>query len=111
MLLFDESLLHRTARQLNAPFPGLRHVRDVGLARAADDRVRAYARDNGLAIVTCDADFFELATLHGAPPKVIWLRFGNASTAEAAAALLRSADAITAFLADPDTVGLELRSY
>ncbi|CAN5623891.1 hypothetical protein BH24ACT15_BH24ACT15_33610 [soil metagenome] len=31
-------------------------------------------------IVSKDADFRQLAFLHGSPPKAIWLRTGNATT-------------------------------
>lgn len=36
----------------------------------------------GFAIVSKDADFRQLSFLYGFPPKVIWLRVGNRSTAE-----------------------------
>jgi len=53
----------------------------IGLDRADDRAVRQWASTNGFAIVTLDADFAELAALHGAPPKIVWLRCGNRPTA------------------------------
>ena len=34
----------------------------------------------GFAIVTKDADFHQMSLVRGAPPKVVWIRVGNAST-------------------------------
>src|SRR5205085_8367991 len=100
-LLFDQNLSHRLVGQPATEFPGLADIRDAGLAAAADPDVWAHAAANGFAIVSKDADFQQRALLHGHPPKVIWLRLGNCSTA-AVAALLRSRLAdIQAFDADP----------
>lgn len=79
-LLFDQNLSHRLVQRLVDVFPGAVHVRDIGLARAADDLVWAHARANGLTIVSKDADFHQRSFLYGAPPKVIWIRRGNCST-------------------------------
>jgi predicted nuclease of predicted toxin-antitoxin system len=100
-LLFDQNLSPRLVGQLAAEFPGSAHVRDAGLAAAPDPDVWAYAAANGLAIVSKDTDFQQRALLYGHPPKVIWVRLGNCSTA-AVAALLRARRAdIQAFEADP----------
>jgi predicted nuclease of predicted toxin-antitoxin system len=41
----------------------------------ADDRtIWEFAKTNGLAIVSQDSDFADMAALYGPPPKVIWLR-------------------------------------
>jgi predicted nuclease of predicted toxin-antitoxin system len=106
-LLFDQNLSDRLVGQLAAEFPGSAHVRDVGLASAPDPDVWAYAAANGFVIVSKDADFQYRALLYGHPPKVIWMRLGNCTTA-AVATLLRSrladiqafeADAVASFLA------------
>ena len=52
----------------------------LGLDRAEDGEVWRYARDNSFVIVTKDADFGEMSTLHGFPPQVVWLRVGNCTT-------------------------------
>jgi predicted nuclease of predicted toxin-antitoxin system len=70
-LLLDENLSPRLVNRLGLLFPGLTHVRDVGLKHAADFDIRAWARDNGFGIVTTDADFVELAQRLGPPPQVI----------------------------------------
>jgi predicted nuclease of predicted toxin-antitoxin system len=107
-LLFDQNLSHRLVAQLAAEFPGSVHVRDAGLATAPDPDVWAYAATNGFVIVSKDTDFQQRALLYGHPPKVMWVRLGNCSTA-AVAALLRSRSAdIEAFEADPTASFLAL---
>lgn len=107
-LLFDQNLSHRLVAQLAAEFPGSAHVRDANLASSPDPDVWAYAAANGFVIVSKDTDFQQRALLYGHPPKVIWVRLGNCSTA-AVAALLRSRLAdIEAFEADPTASFLAL---
>jgi predicted nuclease of predicted toxin-antitoxin system len=107
-LLFDENLSHRLVGQLATEFPGSAHVREVGLATAADADVWDHAASNGFVIVSKDTDFQQRALLYGHPPKVIWVRLGNCTTA-AVAALLRSRLAdIQAFEGDPIAAFLAL---
>jgi predicted nuclease of predicted toxin-antitoxin system len=96
-LLFDENLSFRLCDLLSDLFPGSQHVRLAGLERADDLTLWRYATANGYVLVTLDADFAELAALFGTPPKVIWLRRGNRSTAEVEALLRRHRGAIDAF--------------
>ena len=76
-------------------------MRQVGLAEADDEVVRAYAADHGLAVVTKDGDFNSLAFLHGAPPKIIWLRLGNYSTSDIERILRSNRSALEHFVGDP----------
>ena len=80
-LLFDENLSFRLPRALTDLFPDSLHVEDVGLGRSDDEAIRRYAVEHGFAIVTKDADFAEHCLVKGAPPKVVWIRRGNCSTA------------------------------
>ncbi len=80
-LLFDENLSFRLPRQLGNLFPESLHVEDVGLDQSDDDAIRRYAAEHGFAIVTKDADFAEHCLIKGSPPKVVWIRRGNCSTA------------------------------
>ena len=80
-LLFDENLSSRLVGALADQFPDSSHVNLVGLASATDQEIWAYARDHGFAVISKDDDFRSLSLVNGAPPKVIWLRIGNASTA------------------------------
>lgn len=81
-LLFDENLSPRLPEVLADAYPGSSHVHHCGLERAEDAEIWHYARDNGFTIVSKDFDFQERSVLVGHPPKFIWLRVGNCSTAE-----------------------------
>ncbi len=109
-LRFDENLPPRLARQLESAFPGCRHVHDVGLGAGEDHRLWEYAARQGLAIVTKDADFADLVGLRSAPPKVIWLRVGNRTTAKLCQILTSATERVRLFLGDPDAELLEICS-
>jgi predicted nuclease of predicted toxin-antitoxin system len=53
---------------------------DVGFSGKSDSEIWDFARINNYVIVSFDADFYDLAVIKGIPPKVIWLRIGNATT-------------------------------
>jgi predicted nuclease of predicted toxin-antitoxin system len=57
-LLFDENLSFKLCRQLDDLFPDSSQVRLVGLERADDRAIWNYAKANGFAVVTLDADFW-----------------------------------------------------
>lgn len=40
-----------------------------------------YAKENAFGIVSKDSDFHQLSFLFGHPPKIVWIRRGNGSTA------------------------------
>ena len=96
-LLFDENLSSRLVPRLSDAFPGSIHVRDVGLARATDAAVWAYARDHDFAIVSKDSDFHQMSFVRAQPPKVIWLRRGNCTTADVETMLRSNRAGILAF--------------
>lgn len=100
-LLFDQNLSHRLVGQLAAEFPGSAHVRDAGLTTSPDPTVWSHASAGGFVIVSKDTDFQQRALLYGHPPKVIWVRLGNCSTAAVAALLRSRLPDILAFDADP----------
>lgn len=70
-LLCDQNLSWRLCATLAADFPESLHVRDVDLSSAADDAVWEFARQNGLTIVTKDADFHQRSFVYGPPPRVV----------------------------------------
>ncbi len=107
-LLFDQNLSPRLVGQLAAEFPGSAHARDIGLAAAPDPAVWTHAAAHGFAIVSKAADFQQRALLYGHPPKVVWLRVGNCSTATVAALLRSRLADIAAFEADPAAAFLAL---
>jgi predicted nuclease of predicted toxin-antitoxin system len=72
-LLLDENLSFRLVKRIEDLFPQSTHVFSVGLGRVPDSEIWQFARTNGFAILSADADFYELATTLGSPPKVVWL--------------------------------------
>lgn len=96
-LLFDENLSHQLAITLAEVYPGSVHPRDCGLRGASDDEIWRYAQENGFVIVSKDSDFSQRSALRGNPPKVIWLRVGNCTTARAEFVLRNAAERLRAF--------------
>jgi len=71
-------------------------------SKAADDvAMWEYAKAGGFAIVSKDADLRQSSFLYGSPPKVVWLRVGNRSTAEIEAIVRANVGDLKAFNADP----------
>ncbi|MEL6854076.1 MAG: DUF5615 family PIN-like protein [Cyanobacteria bacterium J06607_13] len=99
-LLFDENLSHKLAKRLGDLFPGSLHVRDVGMKATNDPVVWKYAKENDLMIVSKDTDMHDLSLVFGNPPKVIWIRLGNCSTAQVETLLRREFSAIQSFYED-----------
>lgn len=100
-LLVDQNLSYKLVARLLDIFPGAAHVRDLGMADAEDRVIWDFAKSGNWVVVSKDGDFHQLSLLFGAPPKVIWIRAGNAST-DSLAALLRSRQPdIDEFLSGP----------
>ena len=68
--------------------------------RLTDLMIWQYAKSNQYTILTFDEDFIELQNLYSYPPKIIWLRTGNVSTAEIASLLIKLAVNIREFIAN-----------
>ncbi|KAA6458637.1 hypothetical protein DYQ86_18950 [Acidobacteria bacterium AB60] len=96
-LLSDENLSHRLANALADIYPGSVQLRDCGLRGATDEDVWRYAKENDFVIVSKDSDFSQRSSLRGAPPKVIWLRVGNCTTARADFVLRNATAMLNAF--------------
>ena len=71
--------------------------------RSGDTRSRT-----GLTIVSKDADFRQRSFLFGHPPKVVWLREGNASTTGVETILRMHYHDIDTFATDEDNSFLAL---
>lgn len=98
-LLLDQNLSRRLLPQLERDFRGSSQVALLGLDKALDSDVWTFARSEGFAIVTKDADFVELSLVRGFPPKNIWINLGNVANTFLADRLAASTEAIRAFLA------------
>ncbi len=99
-LLFDENLAPSLPHRLADLYPESVHVRDVGLATADDEHIWLHAREGSYLIVTKDDDFRQRSFLRGAPPKVVWVKLGNCSTADIEHALRSRYAMIVAFAED-----------
>lgn len=88
---------------LDEKHPGSTHVRNVELGGGDDADIWDRAKTGGFVVITKDADFEQRSFLHGAPPKVIWLRLGNCSAQEARAFVLRHLPLMEEFTADPSS--------
>jgi len=76
-LLLDENLSRRIVSLIASHYPGTSQVALLGLERASDTALWAYARQHDFIIVTKDSDFVDLSTVYGQPPKVVLLKTGN----------------------------------
>lgn len=79
-LLFDQNLSRTLVGDLRDEFPESQHVPALDLDTATDREIWDDAGEHGYVDASKDSDFRPLAFLHGPPPKVVWLRVGNAST-------------------------------
>lgn len=80
-LLFDQNLSPKLVKRLADLYPNSDHLDLLGLGTTDDVIVWEQARRNGFVVVTKDADFADLSVLRGFPPKVVWIRRANCSTA------------------------------
>ena len=110
-LLFDQNLSRNLVGQVRDAYPESRHVTALDLDTATDREIWDHAREHGYVIVSKDSDFRQLAFLYGPPPKVLWLRVGNASTATVLQVLLDHAEVIEAFAVSEDEALLVLPSF
>lgn len=101
-LLFDQNISYRIVNKFNKFFDDCKQVTSIGLANCTDIEIWKYAHDNGYAIVTFDADFYEISLLNGCPPKIIWLRTGNMPTNTPAELLIEKRELILYFLNSED---------
>jgi predicted nuclease of predicted toxin-antitoxin system len=76
-LLFDQNISFRVVNQLKSVFTGSAHVNELHLLNKTDREIWNFAKKEDYSIVTFDADFYDMVTLFGPPPKIIWLRTGN----------------------------------
>ena len=107
-LLFDHNLSHKLPARLADVFPGSTQTRLLGMERAEDIAVWEYAKTHGFILVTLDSDFFDILSLQGPPPKLVWLHCGNQPTASIEKMLRANSAHIVDLNADPGQVCLEI---
>jgi predicted nuclease of predicted toxin-antitoxin system len=108
MLLIDENLSPRLPELLEEFYPGCVHVENIHLESADDTHIWVFAKGKNYAILTKDSDFNQLLKVKGFPPKIIWLRIGNASTQQIMESIKSIREEIWSFLKKPDAGLLEI---
>jgi len=104
-LLLDQNLSPKLVRRLADLYPDSSHVFLIGLDTASDRVIWEYARANQFIVVTKDADFCDLSVVWGFPPKVIWIRRGNCTTAEVESILRSNSESVRS-LTEDDSAGV-----
>jgi predicted nuclease of predicted toxin-antitoxin system len=99
-LLFDQNLSPTLVEHLSDTYPNSAHVHHLGLGEASDLAVWEFALQNAFTVVSKDADFVELSTVRGFPPKLLWLRIGNCVTRDIEQVIRRNRLSIAAFETD-----------
>lgn len=100
-ILIDQNISYRLLNRIKDEFPDATHVRLLGLTDYDDFQIYLFARKEGYAaILTLDEDFSLIQLEHQAPPKIIWLRTGNCSTATLTRIIQENAALIHQFLED-----------
>lgn len=107
-LLLDENISFRAVPALEDLYTSSVHVRSLGLLGAGDTRIWRYAAEHQYLLVSKDTDFFERSIALGAPPKVVWLRIGNATVRGTVAFLRDKYLVIRRFAEDPAAAFLPL---
>jgi predicted nuclease of predicted toxin-antitoxin system len=100
--LFDQNISHRILKIIANQFPESTTVKKEGLINAPDKEIWEFAKLNDFIIVTQDADFDDLNSLYGFPPKIIWIRTGNLKTHAIVDILNDYSDEINHFVKNPD---------
>lgn len=95
-------------RDVAASYPDSAHLETLQLMGAPDQTVWQRAAAEGYVLVTKDEDFHRMSVVYGPPPKVIWIRLGNCSTADVARLLESEIERLRVFVDDPETSFLSL---
>jgi len=99
-ITFDQNISFRVANKLQADFLECSQVRELKLENKTDREIWNFAKTENYTIVTFDADFYDLVTLFGHPPKVIWLRMGKTSSDHLIEVLQSHSEIIGSFVTD-----------
>lgn len=81
-LLLDENISDRIIPQIADIYPNSTHVKLLRLTQSDDLLIWEYAKAHDFVIVSKDSDFHQRSLVYGHPPKFIYLRVGNCSTAK-----------------------------
>ena len=107
-ILLDQNLSFKIKKEIKDIFSEVTHVSDTRLSDTNDLNVWNYAKINDYSIITFDADFIDISTIHGFPPKIIWLRMGNSTTFKIIQIIRNNQLLITEFISNHENGCLEL---
>ena len=99
-LLLDENLSAQILGDIADLYPESSHVGLLGLTRTDDSIIWDRPRAGHFCIVSKDSDFHQRSLLFGAPPKVVFLKVGNCTTAKVISVLQSNHHVISNFQAD-----------
>lgn len=109
--LFDQNISHRILQILPENFSGSTSVKEEGLINSPDKEIWEYAKLHNYIIVTQDADFNELNSFLGFPPKIIWIRTGNMRTQQILNTLIEFHEEIERFISDDNYGCFEITTF
>ena len=107
-LLLDQNISRKLLPRLSKLHPDSSHVFVLRMHETDDSDLWHYARLHGYTLVTKDADMVDLCIVRGHPPKVLWLRLGNCTTAHVEEVMTRNETRIREFESDPTRTVLSL---
>ena len=102
------NLSRKLVTRLADIFPNASHVHLHELAEKTDTQIWDFAKLNHFCMVTQDADFTERSRLYSSPPKVVWLRCGNAPTNQVKTLIRSGQEVIQELLSNSSIYCLEL---
>lgn len=77
-LLFDQNISFRLMEKIAAHYPQAKQVMELGLENFSDIQIWEFARKHDFTIGSFAADFYEIATIKGHPPKSLkWFLLKN----------------------------------
>lgn len=107
-ILFDQNISFRIVKRIIDIFPEARQIRSLGLENHTDQEIWNFAKENGFTLVTFDGDFYDFSLVWGHPPKIIWIRTGNKTTAEIEVILRKHQQNIELFILEDELSCLEI---
>ncbi|MBL1281099.1 MAG: DUF5615 family PIN-like protein [Fluviicola sp.] len=107
-ILFDQNISFRLIKRISDIFPEAKQVRSLGLENSSDKEIWNFANENAYTIITFDADFYNFSLIWGHPPKIVWIRTGNKTSAEIESILRNHEKNIECFISDKELACLEI---
>ena len=100
-LLLDENISYRVIKKVIEYYPESKHATDILKGKLSDKLIWDFAKENEFTIVTFDYDFFDLVSMNGCPPKVVWLRIGNTTNLNLINFFINKQEEIKDFILNP----------